>query len=60
MTQIKATILQTWVKYEMFINGIFVFECYLKMGDPTLNEMIRTYYEGFGFMGYCDGEIPEA
>lgn len=59
MTLIRAKILQTWVKYEMFIDGIFVYECYLKQGDPVLNEMIRTYYEGYGFMGFSDDEIPE-
>jgi hypothetical protein len=51
---IRATILDQWVKYQMFENGVFVYEVYLKMGDPYLDEMIRTYYEGFGFMGYCD------
>lgn len=51
---IRATILDQWVKYEMYEGGVFVYELYLKPGDPSLNEMIRTYYEGYGFMGYCD------
>ena len=59
MIQIRAVIVNQWVRYQMFNHGVFVYECYLKMGDTSLNEMIRTYYEGYGFMGYSDGSFSE-